>query len=342
MSETGNGNNNCGDNKTQQADVNLEDKSPAPEVPPQVVENKPVTPVKRTPTKRLSAVERAQRESEELVKTLGGSLDIEGGRKTRSSTRGTPSRSTVVQTPPPAKRARGAATPKRGRGRKLETSIEEEIKTSPEKAPQDVESKEEIKENSTVEVAKPEEKNDNNKSESIPSKPDEKTSPVKEDDKPEPMEVDGINTASNNVNEEPSKADESQNKTNSSSEPATDELEKSEKVTEEKPIEDTKTAAEETTPQVSTETEKTAALLSDNVKSSSETTAHENNVEANDVKANTKPISGGGDCLPTDTPAKPVSVASNEHKTENNELCEPKIASPPIEASDGVTPQYCN
>lgn len=92
--------------------------------------------VKRTPSKRMSYIERAQKESEELIKNMGGSLE-EGGRRTRSSTRGTPTRATVT-TPPPAKRSRaspasGASTPTRarGRGRKLEAaegdSAQEEV-----------------------------------------------------------------------------------------------------------------------------------------------------------------------------------------------------------------------
>ena len=94
---------------------------------------------KRTPTKRMSFIERAQKESEELVRTLGGSLELEGGRRTRSSTRGTPTRSTAVSTPPPPKKSRnspasGASTPtRRGRGRKLDTTADgsAEEETSP-------------------------------------------------------------------------------------------------------------------------------------------------------------------------------------------------------------------
>lgn len=92
---------------------------------------------KRTPSKRLTFTERAQRESEELVRTMGGSLELEGGRRTRSSTRGTPAQSRVETTPtnitpPSAKKPRkssdnkeGATTPSshkaqgRRRGRKL-------------------------------------------------------------------------------------------------------------------------------------------------------------------------------------------------------------------------------
>lgn len=100
--------------------------------------------VKRTPSKRMSYIERAQKESEELVKNMGGSLEIEGGRRTRSSTRGTPTRAVATSTPPPAKKARtspasGASTPTRprGRGRKIDTSEdgveEEETKPTPSK-----------------------------------------------------------------------------------------------------------------------------------------------------------------------------------------------------------------
>lgn len=72
------------------------------------------TPTKRTPKRKADAF---QKESEELLKNLGVSMDMEDGRRrTRSSARGgataTP---TSTPTTPPAKRARGAAnTPKRG------------------------------------------------------------------------------------------------------------------------------------------------------------------------------------------------------------------------------------
>ncbi|XP_053680009.1 nucleolin-like, partial [Anopheles nili] len=72
------------------------------------------TPTKRTPKRKADAF---QKESEELLKTLGVSVDMEDGRRrTRSSARG----GGVVATPvtpatPPAKRARGTTTtPKRG------------------------------------------------------------------------------------------------------------------------------------------------------------------------------------------------------------------------------------
>ncbi|XP_011179319.2 neurofilament heavy polypeptide [Zeugodacus cucurbitae] len=91
------------------------------------------TPAKRTPSKRMSFIERAQKESEELVKNMGGSLELDGGRRTRSSTRGTPTRASAASTPPPAKKARtspanASSTPSRarGRGRKIEISEDSE------------------------------------------------------------------------------------------------------------------------------------------------------------------------------------------------------------------------
>lgn len=355
MSETGN--NSC-DNKPQQEDVSLEE-SPAKEneaatapasAIPEVVENKPVTPVKRTPTKRLSAVERAQRESEELVKTLGGSLDIEGGRKTRSSTRGTPSRTNAVNTPPPTKRARGTGTPKRGRGRKLETAIEDETKISPEKTSIDLESSnnEKTTEVSNVDATKPEEKSEDNKNDTTATSSeviDEKSSPIKEDDKPEPMEVDGSNIC-NNSGEESGKAEEStQNKSETSSITEGDASEKSNKVVDET-IESSKATDSVVTdePPVSTEKDKNISLVSENIKpASDEQSAHENNVEGStDATTNSNSLPEEGS-LSTEKLPSPVSAASNESKTENNELCEPKIASPPITASnEGATPQYCN
>lgn len=61
---------------------------------------------------------------------MGGSLELEGGRRTRSSTRGTPSRAADAVTPPPSKKARTSpATAKSGgraRGaRKLDVGGEE-------------------------------------------------------------------------------------------------------------------------------------------------------------------------------------------------------------------------
>ncbi|XP_030369496.1 neurofilament medium polypeptide [Scaptodrosophila lebanonensis] len=86
---------------------------------------------KRTP-KRRSFIERAQRESEELVRNMGGSLELEGGRRTRSSTRGTPTRGAETVTPPPSKKARTspavAKSGGRGRGaRKLDVGGEEPV-----------------------------------------------------------------------------------------------------------------------------------------------------------------------------------------------------------------------
>lgn len=73
----------------------------------------------KTPSKRkLTSVERALKESEELVRQMGGST--EGGRRTRSSARGgTP----VTPPTPPPKKAR-VSTP-RGRGRKAKDEDEQ-------------------------------------------------------------------------------------------------------------------------------------------------------------------------------------------------------------------------
>lgn len=100
---------------------------------------------KRTP-KRRSFIERAQRESEELVRTMGGSLELEGGRRTRSSTRGTPTRAADAVTPPPSKKARTSpATTKSGgraRGaRKLDVGGSEESDKEPAKSKPAVEEK---------------------------------------------------------------------------------------------------------------------------------------------------------------------------------------------------------
>ncbi|XP_055922984.1 anti-sigma-I factor RsgI5 [Eupeodes corollae] len=364
MSDTGSS--NC-DNKPQQEDVNLEEsqaQAEAAAVPEAEVENKPVTPVKRTPSKRLSAVERAQRESEELVKTLGGSLDIEGGRKTRSSTRGTPSRSNVVHTPPPTKRSRATTgTPKRGRGRKLETAIEDNLKTSPEKVASEPESNHDESESPAVvdAIAKTQDKiEDDDKPETTenPSEvAEEKPSPANELDKPEAMEVDGV---SKETAIESDKIDENaQNESESSIKPNDEDLEKSaEKVVTEEILESSSKVSEDvvgppsTTTTTTTDAEQNAPLGNENVE-----TAHENNAKANDIEkvnSNALPaevslstpaptLTATPTATPTPTPATQVSVAGNEHKAESNDLCEPKLASPPITANnDGATPQYCN
>lgn len=62
----------------------------------------------------MTSFERARVEGEELLKALGGSL--EGGRRTRSSTRGTP-----ATPPPPEKRAR-VSTPRRSKKSKEEAA----------------------------------------------------------------------------------------------------------------------------------------------------------------------------------------------------------------------------
>lgn len=69
------------------------------------MESSPKTPSKR----KLTSTERALAESEELVKSLGGST--EGGRRTRSSARGVSS----TPTPPPPPKKPRVSTPRRGR-----------------------------------------------------------------------------------------------------------------------------------------------------------------------------------------------------------------------------------
>lgn len=80
------------------------------------------TPTKSTPSKRKSKLEREREESEEIIRSLGGSTVEEGGRRTRSSARGgaaTPS--------PAAKKAKvESATPtRRGRQKKGIVDVEE-------------------------------------------------------------------------------------------------------------------------------------------------------------------------------------------------------------------------
>ncbi|KFB45848.1 hypothetical protein ZHAS_00013803 [Anopheles sinensis] len=89
------------------------------------------SPTKRTPKRKADAF---QKESEELLKTLGVTVDMEDGRRrTRSSARGGgPATPTTTPATPPAKRARGGAqTPSSKRGKATEEAApgEESHKT---------------------------------------------------------------------------------------------------------------------------------------------------------------------------------------------------------------------
>lgn len=82
------------------------------------------TPTKSTPSKRKSKLEREREESEEIIRSLGGSTVEEGGRRTRSSARG----GNAAATPSPvAKKAKvESATPtRRGRQKKNIVDVEE-------------------------------------------------------------------------------------------------------------------------------------------------------------------------------------------------------------------------
>lgn len=73
----------------------------------------------RTPSKRKSKLEREREESEEIIKSMGGAVE-EGGRRTRSSARGS-----VATTPvtPAAKKPRVS----RGRGKPKKIDVDDEI-----------------------------------------------------------------------------------------------------------------------------------------------------------------------------------------------------------------------
>lgn len=81
------------------------------------------TPTKKTPKRKADAF---QKESEELLKTLGVTVDMEDGRRrTRSSARGGgPATPTTTPATPPAKRARGGTqTPSSKRGKLAEEAV---------------------------------------------------------------------------------------------------------------------------------------------------------------------------------------------------------------------------
>lgn len=84
-----------------------------------------------TPTrKRLSRAEKARLESEELLKSLG--VSIESGRQTRSSRRGTSSSRVESPKPEPTPKRKTAApnsTPRRGKKTKVEVDPEENDQT---------------------------------------------------------------------------------------------------------------------------------------------------------------------------------------------------------------------
>jgi len=93
----------------------------------------------RTPSKRKSKLEREREESEEIIKSMGGAVE-EGGRRTRSSARGS-----VASTPvtPAAKKPRVS----RGRGKPKKIDVDDEVNDAEEGAQKpENEDKQEIKE----------------------------------------------------------------------------------------------------------------------------------------------------------------------------------------------------
>jgi len=97
----------------------------------------------RTPSKRKSKLEREREESEEIIKSMGGAVE-EGGRRTRSSARG--SVTTTPVTPAPKK-----PRVSRGRGKPKKIDVDDEMNDVEEEGAQDQpaenEDKKEIKEN---------------------------------------------------------------------------------------------------------------------------------------------------------------------------------------------------
>jgi len=96
----------------------------------------------RTPSKRKSKLEREREESEEIIKSMGGAVE-EGGRRTRSSARG--SVATTPVTPAPKK-----PRVSRGRGKPKKIDVDDEVNDAEEGAqeqPAENVDKEEIKEN---------------------------------------------------------------------------------------------------------------------------------------------------------------------------------------------------
>lgn len=66
----------------------------------------------RTPSKRKSKLEREREESEEIIKSMGGAVE-EGGRRTRSSARGSVPTTPVTPAPKKARVSRGRGKPKK-------------------------------------------------------------------------------------------------------------------------------------------------------------------------------------------------------------------------------------
>lgn len=66
----------------------------------------------RTPSKRKSKLEREREESEEIIKSMGGAVE-EGGRRTRSSARGSVATTPVTPAPKKPRVSRGRAKPKK-------------------------------------------------------------------------------------------------------------------------------------------------------------------------------------------------------------------------------------
>jgi len=66
----------------------------------------------RTPSKRKSKLEREREESEEIIKSMGGAVE-EGGRRTRSSARGSAASTPVTPAPKKPRVSRGRGKPKK-------------------------------------------------------------------------------------------------------------------------------------------------------------------------------------------------------------------------------------
>lgn len=78
----------------------------------------------RTPSKRKSKLEREREESEEIIKSMGGAVE-EGGRRTRSSARGSVTTTPVTPAPKKPRVSRGRAKPKKIDVDEEENDVEE-------------------------------------------------------------------------------------------------------------------------------------------------------------------------------------------------------------------------
>lgn len=148
----------------------------------------------RTPSKRKSKLEREREESEEIIKSMGGAVE-EGGRRTRSSARGSVATTPVTPAPKKARVSRG-----RGKPKKIDVDDEMNDEEGAEEHPADDE-KESKDNDESMEV---DEKTDVAKSNDIGEKTNNDEESVVE--KPKENNIESVPVVANSLTEECAKS----------------------------------------------------------------------------------------------------------------------------------------